>query len=61
MAEAKTVQRLRCKECEELLRIVVPVDRVGNAWGQDWLPCENKQCKMFGKEVKEAITLRNNK
>ena len=51
MARRTHLGKIVCHKCGEPLIQIIPDNSLGNYYGQIWLPCENKDCPEFGKEV----------
>lgn len=52
---SKPLGKRLCLGCGQPIKILVPTDRAGNVWGEDWQPCQNPKCKKCGKAVRKVL------
>lgn len=55
MATAVKIERKFCVECGNELTVVIPQNNLGNAWGEEWKPCKNSDCSLYGLEPTKAV------
>jgi len=47
-----------CTKCKTQITVTIPANRTGNVHWEDWLPCQNKDCKLYNKKVKKVYLAR---
>jgi len=43
-----------CPKCDTQITVTISANGVGNIHGENWHPCQNKDCKLYNKKVKKV-------